>query len=127
MKDDMKPRLETVEDGDSRLEKILDDTARLTKDILLTCPEKQRRRFADSLDDYAIQLVPKFTPKGDKVIIGKERLKELVDMAQEKCMNCVEDGVSAEKCRLYQWLILEVPTDQEGSGLVCPYSRAEWA
>ncbi len=126
IRDDMKPRISMLENGPERLEKILDDSSVLIKEILATAPEKQRQQIARSLQDYKIQLVPLFTPGDDRVVMKRDQAEELVNMAQERCRDCVMTHSEAESCKLYQWLIANVPTDQEGSEFICPYSLASW-
>ena len=125
LKDDMK-RLNDIEDGNNRLEKIIDETARLTKDLLNTAPDNQRKQFSRSISDYKIELVPRLTPNSQNILMTKTQAKALVDLAQEKCKSCVESSESAKKCPIYKMMEITALPDRYDT-MLCPFSLAEWA
>lgn len=126
MKDDLAPRLQLVEDGPQRMNKVLDDISGLVKDVLATGPESQKKQLSNTIKDYKIELVPKLAPGSSNVLMTKEQAKKLIDIAQEKCKSCVEGSEDAKRCALYQVLEITALTDSYDS-LLCPYSRATWA
>lgn len=124
--EDLQKKLNIVENGNDRLTKILDETSELVKDLVNIMPDNQKRQFRNALKDYSIQLVPKLTPGSPNVLITKEQAKALVELAQERCANCVEMPYEAEKCPVYQVLNTVALPDSYDIN-ICPYSIAEWA
>lgn len=125
-KDDLKGRLETVPHGKERLNMILGGLDSLFRDILGTISDRQRRQLRNQAKDMTYQLVPKLTHSSNKVMIYVDEVKELVDCAREKCTGCVDTGEEARNCRLYKWLEANVPLDNYGDDLICPYARIDW-
>ena len=125
-KDDLAPRLQLVENGQQRMDKILDDVSSLIKDVLATGPESQKKQLSNTIKDYKVELMPKLAPGSSNVLMTKEQAKRLIDIAQEKCKSCVENSEEAKRCALYQILEITALTDSYDS-LLCPYSRATWA
>ena len=126
IKDDLQKRLDLIDDGENRIEKLLDDSAKLVKDLLETAPENQKKQFRNSINDYKIELVPKLTPGSSNVLLTKEQAKALVDLAQERCKSCVDGPDEALKCPVYRILEVTALPDSYES-ILCPYSLAEWA
>ena len=60
------------------------------------------------------------------VMIYIDDVKELVDCARERCKLCTMDGSECRQCRLYQWLETNIPLDDYGDDLICPYARRDW-
>lgn len=126
VKDDMQNRLEMVDNGKDRLEKLLDDSASLVKDLLETAPDNQKRQFRNSISDYKIELVPKLKPDSSNILFTKEQAKMLVDFAQERCKMCVDSAEEAKNCPVYKVLEITALPDRYDS-MLCPYSLATWA
>ena len=126
VKDDMQNRLEMVDNGKDRLEKLLDDSASLVKDLLETAPDNQKRQFRNSISDYKIELVPKLKPDSSNILFTKEQAKTLVDFAQERCKMCVDSAEEAKNCPVYKVLEITALPDRYDS-MLCPYSLATWA
>ena len=99
---------------------------RVCNDLVDTISIVQRKQIKGTMNDYVVQLVPKLTPGSTNICMTRETGKELIDLAREKCHGCTEDGDSCRKFRLYKILEGTTPLDSYGSGLICPYSLAEW-
>lgn len=125
-KDDMQRRLNMIQDGPKRVDGLIDETTALLKDILDTGTETQRKQLGRALQDYKVELVPKYTPTSTKVVLSPETAKNLIDFAQEKCKACVEDNVSCRRCELYN-LLEGVVTPDTYDTLLCPYAIIKWA
>ena len=126
VQDDMQSRLGMIENGPERWNELTNRTTELVTDMLSTCPPSQRTRLVNGIRDYKIELLPIHTPMDTKVMLPREQVKKLVDLAKYRCQSCTDSEKEAEKCPLYQWLIAEVPTDIQGNGLLCPYNLADW-
>ena len=126
VRDDLNKKLDIVQDGHQRLEQLIQDSGNLVKDLLELTSENQRSQFRNSLGDYKIELVPKLTPNSTNILMTKEQVKALVDLAQEKCKSCVESPEDAKKCPVYRILETTALPDKFDS-MLCPYSIAEWA
>ena len=125
MKDDLQSRLELIPNGQKRMDDVLNGISDLIKDVVATGPESQKRQLYNTIKDYKIELTPKLTPGSPNVLMSKEQVKCLIDIAQEKCESCVEDPKAAKNCRLYKFLeITALPSSYDS--LLCPYSRATW-
>lgn len=123
--DDLATRLEWVPSGRARLRMINGQCLSLLRDLAGTIPEKQRNSLVNVGKDMEMRLVPKMTPPTVTVTLTKEDGKELVDAAQVKCKQCAEWNEESEKCRLRKLLEVVVPLE-DYSGMICPYSKAEW-
>lgn len=123
--DDLKDRLTLVPDGPGRIRELNEFSGRLLTDIADTIPDKQRRHLINMAKDMEVRLVPKLAPRHVTVVLSREEATELVDAAQERCKHCAEFAEESEKCRLRSILEVIVPLE-DYSGLICPYSRAEW-
>ena len=126
VKDDLQRRLEMVENGKQRLDTIIDDSAKLVKDLLDTASYNQKKQFANSINDYKIDLTPKLKPGSTSVLMTRDQAKALVNLAQEKCKTCVDTPEEAKKCPVFKVLEVTALPDTYDS-MLCPYSRAEWA
>ena len=125
-KDDMQSRLALIPDGKQRMDALLDDASALVKDILATGPESQKKQLYNTMKDYKIELMPKLSYGSSNIVLSKEQVKQLIDVAQEKCKHCIEDPESAQKCALYKFLVITALPDSYNT-LLCPYSQAKWA
>ena len=125
-KEDMARRFDMVENGNERIEKLIDDTSSILSDILATAPNHQRLQFKNSLKDYRVELIPKLTPGSSNVLMTKQQVKDLINLAQEKCKTCLESAEQAKDCPLAKMMDVTALPDTYDS-VLCPYSRAEWA
>ena len=125
-REDLKKRMEQVPDGYERLVRVSDDILHLFQDILGTVCDRQRKQLQNAAKDMHFTLIPKFDLSGNKLMISLAEMRELTNCAREKCLNCVEDGQQAKKCRLYKWLETNVPLDDYGDDLLCPYATIDW-
>lgn len=124
-KDDLQKRLELIPDGNKRMDKVLDDVSELIKDLLSTGPDNQKKTLLNTVSDYKLEFVPRLSPGSSNIVITKAQAKKLIDIAQEKCTNCVEDYKKAQSCALYQLLEVTALPDSYDT-MLCPYSQAEW-
>ena len=125
-KDDLAGRLTMIDGGKELMDTIADGCVKLLTEVRMTIPERQRNNLANTASDYEMRLVPKFTPTKTNVIIQKEEFRKLVDAAQVKCRDCVEDGTHCKACELYQLLTTILPLEAHDETMLCPYNLAEW-
>ena len=125
-RDDLKERLKCVPSGRERLNMICGGIDSLFRDILGTVTDRQRNQLRNQAKDLVMKAVPKLSANGRQVMIYVEDVRELVDCARERCKLCVMDGEECRKCRLYKWLEANIPLDDYGDNLVCPYAGQRW-
>ena len=125
-KDDLNKRLLMIENGQERLNKLIDDTAVLVKELIATGTENQKRQLYNTIKDYKVEMIPKLANGSSNIVMTKIQAKQLIELAQEKCKNCVENSKSAQSCALYQFLEVTAVPDSYDS-LLCPFSQATWA
>lgn len=125
-KDDLKERVKMLEDGEKRLDDLAEGSLKLLNDLRTTIPMRQRNTLNNTALDYEYRLVPKLTPSSKSVVVAKEDFRELVDAAQYRCRECIEDSESAKKCKLYQILASTVPLEYYPDMGLCPYNLAGW-
>lgn len=125
-REDLKARMETVPGGPARMDKVVTEVQELFQDIIGTVSDRQRKQLRNIAQDCEIQLIPKLTHSQNRVLIPANEVREIVDMAREKCRMCTDSDAQARKCRLYQWLEVNIPLEDYGSGLMCPYSNIDW-
>lgn len=126
MRDDMQSRLSMVENGPDRLNKLIEDAGSLLRDILDTGTENQKRKLRNTFHDFKMVLTPMMSPGTTNVLMTKDQAKELVDLAQEKCKNCIEDAEAAEKCPVFKVMEVTTPLNRYDS-MICPFSLAQWS
>ena len=72
-------------------------------------------------------MVPKFTPKTDRVNMGIEQLSWLVNAARkDTCMSCIRNGDECRTCDLYKILESIAPREDWGPSTMCPYYNDDW-
>ena len=125
-KDDLKDRISKIEGGTELMDRLVEDSGKLLTEVRKTIPERQRLSMANTAKDFEIRLVPKMTPSRTTVVCQKEDFRKLVDAAQVKCRECVEDGENCKRCELYQLLTVVLPLDYYEGTMLCPYNLAEW-
>lgn len=119
-------RLECVPYGKQRMAMILGGLRAMSDDLIGTVPVNQCRQLRNTMNDFDMRMVPKYTSMNQNVILEKTLAKGLIDTAMEKCKGCVEDSVSCRECALYKVLEGFLPLDNYDSGMLCPYSLSEW-
>ena len=125
-KGDIGDRVKKIDGGEELLQKVCEMSIKLLEDVRTTIPERQRSNLNNTAHEYELRLVPKMTPGSTAVVVSKEEFRTLVDAAQAKCLECVDDCEEAKKCDLYKMLVVSLPMDKyDGIGL-CPYNGAEW-
>ena len=119
-------RLRMVDNGAERLNELSKETDKLLDDLRVTAPENQRKQLENTGSDYEMRLVPKLQPSVTNVIMEKEELRQLVDCARVKCVDCTEDDNACKQCGLYRLLTSILPLEHYNGGLLCPYNMAVW-
>lgn len=127
VKDTMPDRIAMIDGGPELMDRLVKDSMELLTQLRMTVPERQRMSLANTARDYEIRLTPKFTPSTQNVIVQKEDFRKLVDAAQIKCVDCVDDSMECRKCELYQLLTVVLPLECYDGTMLCPYNMAEWA
>lgn len=119
-------RLDMIKAGPERLKVLAEETDKLLNEIRLTIPIEQRLSLQNTGSDYEVRLTPKATPQVTSVVMMKEEFKQLVDIAREKCHDCIENDESCAKCQLYKLLTSILPLDDYHDSLLCPYNLGQW-
>ena len=125
-KEDLHDRLDSIPSGNARMNMIIGGVNSLMADLIGTVSDKQRRQLRNTARDFQIEIRPRMVGHSNRVPIDRDELRELTDLAREKCKDCVEDGETARKCRLFKWLVTNIPLDDYGAGLMCPYANIGW-
>ena len=125
-REDLQERLKAVPDGNGRLRRSLGLMKAVADDLVGTISKAQCRQIYGTMKDFEMRLVPKLTPMSQNVIMTAEEAKELLECARWKCRDCIEDGDSCRKCKLYKLLEATTPMEDYGTGMICPYSAAKW-
>lgn len=124
--DDLQTRLDTIPSGKQRLAMALGGLRAVCNDLIGTITTAQAKQIQNTMTDMIVQIIPKLAPKSQNVVFEKDIAKIIMDLAMERCKDCVEDGESCRSCELYKVLESTTPCDDYGSGLMCPYAMAEW-
>lgn len=125
-KDDIGERLSCVPLGKERMNMIVGGIDSLLTDLMGTVPHGQRRQLLNQSNDFVMKAVPKMSVGDGKVMVYLDDIKELVECARERCKICANTDEEARKCRLYKWLETNIPLDDYGDGLLCPYATEDW-
>ena len=125
-KEDLSDRLKAIDGGEELMDQVAEGCVKLLTEVRRTIPERQRTSLANTAEDYEMRLVPKLTPSKTSVIVQKEDFRCLVDAAQAKCRQCVEDSRGAKQCDLYKLLVTILPLDEYPEMNLCPYNMAWW-
>ena len=124
--EDLAKRLECIPHGKQRFAMALGGLRALCDDLLGITTTQQAKQLYNTMKDMVVQVIPKLAPKSQNVVFEKEIAKSLLDMAMEKCNDCVETGETCRKCELYKIMEATTPLDHYGDGLMCPYANATW-
>lgn len=125
-KSELEERLKKVENGVERMNTLVDGGMKLLDEIRETIPEKQRLALNHTFHDYDMRMVPKAMPRSGNMVVKKEEFRELVNAAQMKCRECVEDSDGAKDCALYKLLTTVLPLEDYPDMGLCPYNMATW-
>lgn len=119
-------RLDMVNDGRGRIQRIAGFANALLNDLRVTIPEDQRMGIQNTAGDYEIRLVPQATPSENNVIMAKEEFRALVDSARVKCMDCTLDETECEQCELFRLLTSILPMEDYHALNLCIYNVGKW-
>lgn len=125
-KKDLSDRLDRIDNGHELMDTMCDCALKVLEEVRRTIPENQRVSVNNITKDMEMRMVPKMTPSKINVIMPSDELRELVDAAQVRCRDCVEDGEECKSCGLYRVLTSVVPLEKHGETMLCPYNMAEW-
>lgn len=125
-REDLRKRMEMVPDGVARLDAACDGISELFQDMMGTVPEKQRRQMLNTARDYVMVFQPKAMPGNPRISLANEDFRELVELARYRCQTCADTAEEAKKCPLYRWMEANIPLEDYGDGLVCPYYTIGW-
>jgi hypothetical protein len=122
---DLEKRGKMIPHWKQRIGMLLGGARALADDIIGTVTVTQAKQLRNTMQDMEIRMVPKASSLSTNVVIEKDLAQGLIDIAREKCVDCVEDERSCLKCDLYKILVAITP-QKEYSGFQCPYSVTEW-
>lgn len=125
-KKDLAERLDRIDGGHELMDTMCDSALKVLEEVRKTIPENQRVSVNNVTKDMEMRMVPKMAPTKTNVIMPREELRELIDAAQVKCRDCVEDGEECKACGLYKVLTSVVPLEKHGETMLCPYNMAVW-
>ena len=124
--DGLSKRLNLIPDGPERMAGALQSIRDIADDVVGTMTSQQAKQMQHVMSDMEIRMVPKMAPISQSVLFDKDIAKGLIDIAKDRCRDCVEDNNSCKGCELYKILEAVTPPNDFESGLICPYSLAEW-
>lgn len=125
--DDLKERLKMIPDGTERWSGMVETLRSLMNDVLGTVPRRQCVTIKNVMNDMDLRMVPRYTPKANRVSMGEEDLSYLVDHAKtDICTACTLNGDECRTCELYRILESIAPQQDWGDSTVCPYMREDW-
>ena len=115
-----------VPDGNERFDQLMTLANEFFEDMIGTVHSKQAKNLLNAVQDNEIRLMPKMAPRDLVIPVRKEEYQDMIDCAREKCKFCTEDGKTCERCKLYGLLVSQVPLEDYGDGISCPYAYQEW-
>lgn len=125
-REELKDRVSRIDGGSEMMNTMCDVSEKLLTEIRRTIPTDQRHNINNVSRDMEMRMVPKATPSKTCVVMQKDEFKALVDAAQAKCHDCVDDNMECRKCELFQLLTVILPMDAYDVGNLCPYNMAGW-
>lgn len=125
-RDDLKERVARIDGGPEMMDTMCDVSEKLLNEIRRTIPTEQRHNINNISKDMEMRMVPKMMPSKTTVLMQKDEFRELVDAAQVKCRECVDDNEECRECRLFRLLTVVLPLDTYEGTTLCPYNMAEW-
>ena len=125
-REELKDRISKIDGGPEMMETLCEVAEKLLTEIRRTIPTEQRHNINNVSKDMEMRMVPRATPSKTMVVMQKDEFKALVDAAQAKCHDCVDDTEECRKCELYRLLTVILPMDAYDVGNLCPYNMAGW-
>lgn len=128
LREELAERLKCIPNGQARFNMMLGHVQAIANDVIGTVPKSQKDQIQHTIDDMDIRLVPKFAPKGNRVVLDLYQLHYIVSHAQKDealCQTCVRTDDECRKCEFYKILSAIAPLTDWGSGTMCPYS-GDW-
>jgi len=125
-KAELADRISHIDGGQETMESMCDQAEWILNEIRRTIPTDQRHNINNVSKDMEMRMVPKATPSKTTVLIQKEEFRSLIDAAQAKCHDCVDDNTECRKCKLFQLFTVVLPMDAYDVGNLCPYNMAGW-
>ena len=125
-KDELAGRISRIDGGPETMKSMCEQAEWILTEIRRTIPTEQRHNINNVSKDMEMRMVPKATPSKTMVLMQKEEFRSLVDAAQAKCHDCVDDNEECRKCKLFQLLTVVLPMDKYDVGNLCPYNMAGW-
>ena len=125
-REELKDRVSKIDGGPEMMETMCTVSEKLLTEIRRTIPTAQRHNINNVSRDMEMRMVPKATPSKTTVLMQKEEFRSLVDAAQVKCRDCVDDNTECRQCKLFQLLQVILPMDRYDVGQLCPYNMAGW-
>ena len=125
-KNELADRISRIDGGTETMKSMCEQAEWILTEIRRTIPTEQRHNINNVSRDMEMRMVPKATPSKTMVLMQKEEFRSLVDAAQTKCHDCVDDNKECRKCKLFQLLTVVLPMDRYDVGNLCPYNMAGW-
>lgn len=125
-RDELKDRVSRIDGGPELMDIMCESAEKILEEIRRTIPTEQRQNINNVSKDMEMRMVPKATPRKTMILMQKEEFRALVDAAQAKCHDCVDDTEECRKCKLFQLLTVILPMDAYDVGNLCPYNMAGW-
>ena len=125
-RDELKDRISRIDGGPEMMDTLCEVAEKLLTEIRRTIPTDQRSNINNVSRDLEMRMMPKATPSKTMVVMQKDEFKALVDAAQAKCHDCVDDTEECRKCELFRLLTVILPMDAYDVGHLCPYNMAGW-
>ena len=125
-RDELKDRVSRIAGGTELMDTMVDSADKLLTEIRRTIPENQRVSINNISKDMEMRMVAKMTPSKTTVLVQKEDFRQLVDGAQVKCRECLDDSEQCKRCGLFKLLKNVVPLETYEGTMLCPYNMAGW-
>lgn len=125
-REELKDRVSKIDGGTVAMDQMCQTADWLLTEIRRTIPTDQRSNINNVSRDLEMRMMPKATPGKTMVVMQKDEFKALVDAAQAKCHDCVDDTEECRKCELFRLLTVILPMDAYDVGNLCPYNMAGW-
>ena len=125
-REELANRVSRIDGGKELMDTMVESSEKLLTEIRRTIPEDQRMSLNNISKDMEMRMVAKMTPSKTTVLVQKEDFRQLVDAAQVKCRECVDDSEQCKACKLFKLLKIVVPLETYEGTMLCPYNMAGW-
>jgi ribonuclease D len=125
-REELANRVSRIDGGKELMDTMVESSEKLLTEIRRTIPEDQRMSLNNISKDMEMRMVAKMTPSKTTVLVQKEDFRQLVDAAQVKCLECVDDNEQCKRCGLFKLLKNVVPLETYEGTMLCPYNMAGW-